>query len=59
DFKRIRLGIGPQKGSAEDFVLKKFSADEKKKLAETIDTSHLIIETILNENFDQASNKYN
>lgn len=59
DFKRIRLGIGPQKGKAEDFVLKKFSGEEKKRLPEIIDTSHLIIETILNKDFDSATNKYN
>lgn len=59
DFKRIRLGIGPQKGKAEDFVLKKFSSEEKKRLPEIIDTSHLVIETILNKDFDYATNKYN
>lgn len=59
DFKRLRLGIGPQKGKSEQFVLKKFSADEKKKLPEIIDTAHLIIEAILNKNFDLAANKYN
>lgn len=59
DFKRIRLGIGPQKGAAEDFVLKKFSSNEKKQLQEIIDTVHLILEDILENGFDQAANKYN
>jgi len=59
DFKRIRLGIGPQKGKAEEYVLKKFSSLEKKKLNEILDTSHLIIEDILENGFDQAANKYN
>lgn len=59
DFKRIRLGIGPQKGKSEDFVLKKFSSEEKKKLPEIIDTTHLILEHIFSEGFDQAANKYN
>lgn len=59
DFKRIRLGIGPQKGSSESFVLKKFSASEKKKLPEVIDSSHLVIEAILSKSFDQAANDYN
>ena len=59
DFKRIRLGIGPQQGSAEDFVLKKFSSDEKKQLNEIIDTSHLVIEDVLENGFDYAANKYN
>lgn len=59
DFKRIRLGIGPQKGKSENFVLQKFSSDEKKKLPEIIDTSHLVIEAILKKNFDTAATKYN
>ena len=59
DFKRIRLGIGPQKGKAEEFVLKKFSRNEKKQLNEILDTSHLILSDILNKGFDEAANKYN
>ena len=59
DFKRIRLGIGPQKGKSEDFVLKKFNSEEKKKLQEIIDTSYLVIEMMLEKNFDKAANKYN
>lgn len=59
DFKRIRLGIGPQKGKSEEFVLKKFSSEEKKKLNEIIDTNSLIIEHLLKHGFDKAANKYN
>ena len=59
DFKRLRLGIGPQEGPAENFVLQKFSKEEKTKLNEIIDTSHLIIEDILEQGFDLAANKYN
>jgi PTH1 family peptidyl-tRNA hydrolase len=59
DFKRIRLGIGPQIGKAEEFVLKKFSNDEKKQLNEILDTSHLILEEMLEKGFDETANKYN
>lgn len=59
EFKRIRLGIGPQEGKAEDFVLKKFSTEEKKQLHEILDTSHLILENILDKGFDETANKYN
>ena len=59
DFKRIRLGIGSPQGPVEDFVLQKFSKEEKNKLNEIIDTSHLIIEYILENSFDLAANKYN
>ncbi len=59
DFIRIRLGIGPQTGKAEDFVLAKFTAEENKKIPEIIDTSHLILELLLNKGFSDAANQYN
>lgn len=59
DFVRLRLGIGPQIGSAEDFVLKKFNANEKKKLPEIIDSCHLALEIILKDGWQVAANKYN
>lgn len=59
DFIRLRLGIGPQIGSAENFVLKKFSANEKKKLPEIIDYCHLALEIILKDGWQEAANKYN
>ncbi len=59
DFVRLRLGIGPQTGKAEDFVLAKFSEEEKRKLPEIIDTSHLILEILLAKGFTDAANKYN
>ncbi|MCX6726660.1 MAG: aminoacyl-tRNA hydrolase [Candidatus Shapirobacteria bacterium] len=37
-FNRIRIGIGhPEFGNVEDYVLKPFTADEKKIISETID----------------------
>ncbi len=59
EFARIRLGLGPQQGKAEDFVLKNFSPAEKKKLAEITDTVALALETIIIEGIDKAANKYN
>lgn len=59
DFKRIRLGIGPQLGKAEEYVLKKFSSTQKKDINEILDTSHLILEDILDIGFDKTANKYN
>jgi PTH1 family peptidyl-tRNA hydrolase len=59
EFVRIRLGIGPQLGKAEKFVLQKFSREEKKKLPEIIDTTYLAIETVLKEGVDKAANQYN
>jgi len=59
DFIRLRLGIGPQTGSAEDFVLKKFNSVEKKKIPEIIDSCHLALEIILRDGWQEAANKYN
>jgi PTH1 family peptidyl-tRNA hydrolase len=59
DFVRLRLGIGPQDGAAEDFVLKKFNPLEKKKLPEIIDSCHLALEIILKDGWPEAANKYN
>ena len=59
EFIRMRLGIGPQKGKAESFVLQKFKKEEKRKLPEIIDTSHLALEEILNKDYNSAANKYN
>jgi PTH1 family peptidyl-tRNA hydrolase len=59
DFIRLRLGIGPQTGLAEDFVLKKFTAEEKKKLPEIIDSCQLALEIILKDGWQEAANKYN
>lgn len=59
DFVRLRLGIGPQTGSAEDFVLKKFNTTEKKKLPEIIDSCHLALELIIKDGWQAAANKYN
>ena len=59
EFIRLRLGIGPQMGVAEKFVLHRFSSEEKKKLPEIIDTTYLALETILKEGVDKAANKYN
>lgn len=59
EFTRLRLGIGPQKGASENFVLEKFSSAQKKQLAEIIDTSHLALESIIQDGQELASNKYN
>lgn len=59
EFTRIRLGIGPQVGKAEDFVLQNFSKEQKKKLPEINDTVSLALETIILEDADKAANKYN
>lgn len=59
EFARIRLGLGPQQGKAEDFVLKNFSPTEKKKIPEIADTAALALETMIIDGVDKAANKYN
>lgn len=59
DFIRVRLGIGPQIGSSENFVLQKFTPEEKNKLLEIIDTCHLILEDLIQKGFTETANKYN
>ncbi len=59
EFIRIRLGLAPQQGKAEDFVLQNFSVEQKKKIPEIADTAALALETIIAESPDIAANKYN
>jgi PTH1 family peptidyl-tRNA hydrolase len=46
-FHRIRIGIGPKKIEARDFVLAKFSKDELKTMAESISTVLDAVDTIV------------
>lgn len=46
-FHRIRIGIGPKKIEARDFVLAKFSKDELKTMAESVSTVLDAIDTIV------------
>ena len=59
DFNRVRLGIGPQTGKAENFVLKKFSSSQTKKLPEVIDIAKQAIIFLINEGLEKTANKYN
>lgn len=59
DFIRLRLGIGPQKGVAEKFVLDHFSASESKKLDEIIDRASDCLLTIITDGIDKAASNHN
>lgn len=51
DFTRIRVGVGPREGGIEkivDYVLQKFSAEEKKELREVIKKIVGEIEKLIN-----------
>ncbi len=59
NFARIRIGIGPVCGTAEDFVLQRFNQDELEKLPLIYKTFVSIIKTILDYDFETAMNKFN
>ncbi|MBI3591758.1 MAG: aminoacyl-tRNA hydrolase [Candidatus Melainabacteria bacterium] len=61
EFTRLRIGIGPDPGGDKraDYVLRKFSPDEKKLLGNVMDTSIQAIETIIVKNVGEAMNKFN
>ena len=60
DYKRIKIGISNNKDiDTKDFVLGKFSLEEREKLLETIDLIPNIIDDYLILSFDNLMNKYN
>jgi len=66
DFGRIRVGIAPAhpitggaKQDLKNFVLKNFTKEEEKVLAEAIAKATDAIKTIISEGTDAAMNKYN
>lgn len=58
---RIRIGIDtpPPYYSVTDYVLGKFSKDEKEIMNDTLDNIPDIIKTIIEDGYDIAMNKYN
>lgn len=61
DFKRLKIGIDrpPANLEAADYVLTKFRSEEKEVTNKTIEKAVMGIELFLNENIQQAMNKYN
>lgn len=68
DFIRVRVGIGPNRdtsrssgarGDAADFVLKKWTAGERKKLPEIVDRTVNAIKLVVDKGLTAAANEYN
>lgn len=59
DFARIRIGIGPLQGIAEEFVLQKFTLEEKAQLPQIFTVLCNIVEEILLNGYQKAMNKFN
>ena len=61
DYFRVRLGIGRPMGQQDpgDFVLKQFSKEEKKDLAEFIDRGADCVEFLIEKGLDLTQSKFN
>ena len=61
EFTRLRIGIGPDPGGdkRKDYVLTKFSENEKLLVTKITDLSIEAIETIITKDVGEAMNKYN
>ena len=61
EFKRLKVGIGrpPENIPVTDYVLTKFSKDEKEILHNVIDDSVSAVELMLQKDLMKAMNKYN
>ena len=59
EYKRLKIGIGPSVGSAENFVLKKFSKDEISLMEEKAMIFKDIVFDFINLDFLELMNKYN
>lgn len=60
-FQRIRMGVGekPKEWDLADYVLGRFSREDREKIDESIAEAVKALETMLTEGPDAAMNKYN
>jgi len=61
NFPRVKIGIGkkPENQDLADFVLSRFSKDEREIIEETLNTAAESVEAIIKEGIDNAMNKFN
>lgn len=61
NFPRIKIGIGKPKENQDlaDFVLDKFTKEERNEIEITIENAALAIETIIKDDIDIAMNQFN
>lgn len=61
DFPRVKIGIGKKHGNQDlaDFVLSRFSKDERMDIESSILTAAEAVETIICEDINKAMNKFN
>lgn len=58
-FNRIKIGIGPQIGASENFVLQNFSKQELEVLKEVLDKTISATKSIVKEGIEKSQNKFN
>ncbi len=61
DFARVRFGVGrpPGRQDPADFVLRDFSAAERKELAFHVDRAADAVEALLADGLERAQNTFN
>ena len=60
NFARVRIGIGrPEYRSVTDYVLEKFSSEERNQVEDALNNGVKAVELFIEDNLDQAMNKYN
>lgn len=61
NFKRIRIGVGskPEGWDLKDFVLGRFSREERSLVEDAFERAAAAAELIVEDQFDQAMNQYN
>ena len=58
-FNRIKIGIGPQIGPSENYVLQNFSKEQLDVLKEIIDKTIDAAKCLMSEGIEKAQNKFN
>ncbi len=61
NFKRIKVGVGakPDKWDLADYVLSRFDISERKSVDEALLKASESVDTIINDSFETAMNRYN
>lgn len=58
-FQRVRIGIGPQQGPAEEYVLRPWSQAQKNGLHDILTEAHKAVELLIQEGLTEAASQYN
>ena len=61
EFERVRVGVGekPSKMDLADWVLSRFKPEEREDLDSAIDNAVKAVELMLNDETDEAMNRFN